>query len=119
MSPHAANTVAPFANGDAEVFGLRRNTWLTSHSPRRDCSIATSSIWAVPLPSRSVTLRPRISAMMRTSPPRCSKRRRLMSPVVMIWPEPMLVTRPIDRNTLRLPGTSTIMPTTLGTARAR
>ena len=37
-----------------------------------------------------------------------------MSPVVMICPEPMLVTRPIERNTRRLPGTSTMMPTTRG-----
>jgi len=37
-----------------------------------------------------------------------------MSPVVMIWPEPMLVTRPIDRNTRRLPVTSTMKPTTRG-----
>ena len=32
----------------------------------------------------------------------------------MICPDPMLVTRPIERNTRRLPGTSTTMPTTLG-----
>ena len=57
--------------------------------------------------------------MIRTSPPRCSKRRRLMSPVVMICPAPMLVMRPMDRNTRRLPGTSTIMPTTRGAAFVR
>ena len=32
----------------------------------------------------------------------------------MTWPEPMLVTRPIERKTRRLPGISTIRPTTRG-----
>src|SRR5690349_18889270 len=69
---------------------------------------------ASPEPSLNTTLRPSISAMTRTSPPRCSKRRRLMSPVVMIWPPPIDVTRPIDTKTRRFPGISTMRPTTRG-----
>jgi hypothetical protein len=74
---------------------------------------------ATPEPSTRFTLRPSTSAITRTSPPRCSKRRMLMSPVVMICPEPMLVMRPIDRNTCRLPDTSTMKPTTRGDCLAR
>ena len=94
--------------------GRRTKSWLTAHSPVADSWMATSSIVASPVPSVKTTLRPRSSAMTRTSPPRCSNRRTLMSPLVMIWPLEMLVTRPIDRNTRRLPGISTISPTTLG-----
>ena len=110
----AANVVGPLPNGEDPVFGRRTKSWLMAHSPVADCSIATSSIVASPLPSVKTTRRPSISAMTRTSPPRCSKRRTLMRPVVMIWPLPMLVTRPIDTKTRRLPGISTIRPTTRG-----
>ena len=54
---------------------------------------------AVPDPSLRYTLRPRSSAITRTAPPRCWKRRTLMRPVVMTWPVAIEVTRPIETNT--------------------
>ena len=42
----------PCANGEAPVFGRRRNSWPTSHSPGPVSSIATSSMVASPEPSR-------------------------------------------------------------------
>jgi hypothetical protein len=42
--------------------------------------------------------------MTRTSPPRCWKRRTLMSPVVMTWPVWIEVTRPIEGRRAGDPG---------------
>ncbi len=98
-SVHLTKTVWPFAKGDGLVFGRRTKSSLTAHSPGPLSSIATSSMVAVPELSTKVTSRPSTSAITRTSPPRCSKRRMLMRPVVMTWPDPKLVTRPIERKT--------------------
>ena len=81
------------------VFGRRRKSWFTAHSPGPASSIATSSMVASPEPSASVTRRPSTSARIRVSLARCSKRRTLMRPVVMTWPEPTDTTRPMERNT--------------------
>ncbi len=116
---HSANTVAPLLKGAAPVRGRRRNRSPTAHSDGATSSIATSSMTASPDPSRSTTLRPSSSEITRTSPPRCSKRRRLIWPVAMTCPDPMLVTRPIDRKTRRLPVISTTRPTTVGLSSER
>ena len=106
----------PCANGEALV--LRAAQEELADLPlaeARSRSIATSSIDGLARAvARAYTLRPSSSAITRTSPPRCSKRRTLMRPVVMIWPAPMLVTRPIETKTRRLPGISTMRPTTRG-----
>src|SRR3954451_11993759 len=81
--------------------------------------MATSSMVASPEPSARVTRRPSTSARIRVSLARCSKRRTLMSPVVMTCPEPTDTTRPIERNTRRRPGISTTKPTTRGGAALR
>ena len=114
---------SPRLNG-ADGFGRRTNTSDTSHSPERVRSIAASSILAETCAASdgvvvSCTSRPMSSAIMRVSPARCSNRRTLMRPVVMTCPDPIDVIRPMGTKTRRLPGISTIRPTTRGAPVAR
>ncbi len=116
-SLHPAKVVGPFANGEALVFGRRRNSWLIAHSPRRFGSIAMSSITAVPLPSTKLTRRPSISA----SNPHLAGAGREPSHVDQTRADDLAgadreVTRPMERNTCRRPGISTTRPMTRGAA---
>ena len=95
-------------------FGLRTNSSLSSQSPRLFFSMAKSSMVASPEPSKSVTLRPRISAMARTSWPRCEKRRRSIKPLVISWPGAIAVTRVTGRKTLLRPEISITKPVARG-----
>ncbi|MGY4643272.1 hypothetical protein ACVW07_001105 [Cellulomonas sp. URHB0016] len=87
---------------------------MTTQSPLRCSSIATSSIVAVPDPSTKSTVRSSSSPTTRVSNARCSNRRMFTRPVEMTCPASTEVTRVSGRNTRRRPATSTTSPTARG-----
>ena len=92
---HGTSEVGPLANGAPPFRGRRTKSWSTLHSEVGDSSMPMSSITARPEPSRNSTERPITSAMRRTSPPRCSNRRKSIRPLTITCPLEMLDTRPI------------------------